>query len=80
MLNALKMNRKAFTRKENPIPADNQTLTEIEQDMRKQGGGGALTRAAASLFWHGRLYLCQRLILICGKGVLLSSEGFAIYF
>ena len=30
MLNALKMNRKAFTRKENPNPADkNQTLTKI---------------------------------------------------
>ena len=43
MLNALKMNRKAFTRKENPIPADkNQTLTQIEPSMPKQGGGGAL--------------------------------------
>ena len=81
MLNALKMNRKAFTRKENPIPADkNQTLTKIERSMRKQGGGGALKRAAAPLFWHGRLYLCQRLIFIRGNGVFLSSEGFEIHF
>ena len=44
MLNALKMNRKAFTRKENPIPADkNQTLTQIEPSMPKQRGGGALS-------------------------------------
>ena len=56
--------------KGNPIPAGkNQTLTKIERDMRKQGGGGALKRAAAPLFWHGRLYLCQRLIFSCGNGV-----------
>ena len=46
--------------KGNPTPAGKkQTLTKIERDMRKQGGGGALNRAAARLFWHGRLYLCQ---------------------
>ena len=43
MLNALKMNRKAFTRKENPIPADkNRTLTKIERNMRKQGMEGSI--------------------------------------
>ena len=73
MLNALKTNRKAFARKENPIPAEtNQTVTKIEQNIRKQ----ALKRAAAPLFWHGRLYLFQRLIFICGNGVFLSSERF----
>ena len=81
MLNALKMNRKAFTRKENPIPADkNQTLTQIEPSMPKQGGGGALQRAAAPLFSHAPLYFSQRLIFIRGNGVFLSSEGFAIHF
>ena len=70
MLNALKINRKAFTRKENYVPTDkNQTLTKIKQNMRKQGDGGALKRAAAPLFWDRRLYLCQRLIFICGEWV-----------
>ena len=51
MLNALKINLKAFARKETSIPADqNQTLTQIERNMRKQGGGGALKRAAAPCF------------------------------
>ena len=81
MLNALEMNLKAFTRKENPIPADkNRTLTKIERNMRKQGGGGALKRASAPLFWHGRLDVSQRFIFIRGNGVLLSSEGSAIHF
>ena len=72
MLNALEMNCKAFTRKENPIRANkNKMLTKIEQNIGKQRDGGALKRAAAPLFWHGRLYLCQRLIFICGNGVLL---------
>ena len=75
------MKLKAFTRKENAIPADeNQTLIKIKPNMRKQGGGGALKRAAAPLFWHGRLYLCQRSIFIRGNGVFLSSEGFEIHF
>ena len=75
------MDRKAFTRKEKPIPADkNQTLTKIEQDMRRQEGGGALKRAVAPFFWHGRLSLCQPLVFICGNWVLLSSEGYAISF
>ena len=43
MLNAAEMNLRAFTLKENPIPADkNQTLTQIEPYMPKQGGGDAL--------------------------------------
>ena len=75
------MNRKAFTRKENPILADkNQTLPRIEQNMSEQGGGGMLTRAAAPLLWHGRLYFCQRLIFIFGNRVFLSSEGFVVQF
>ena len=53
-------------------------LTQIEPSMRKQGGGGAVKRAAAPLFWHGRLYLCQRLIFSCGNGAsfLISSLRF----
>ena len=59
------MNRKTFTRKENHIPADkNQTLTKIKLNMGKQGGGVALKRAVAPLFWYKRLYLCQRLIYL----------------
>ena len=74
VLNALENNRKAFTWKENPIPADkNQTLTKIERNIRKQGGGGALK--PAPLLWRGK-----RLIVIRRNGVVLSSEGFAIPF
>ena len=63
------MNLKAFARNENPILADkNQTLTTIEQKMRKQGGGGALKRAAASFVVAWKARLCQRLIFICGYG------------
>ena len=36
--------------------------------------------AAAPLISHVLLYFSQRLIFICGTGVLLSSEGFAINF
>ena len=60
----MKSNTKCFenesqrrNEKGNPIPAGkNQTLTKIERYMRKQGRGVALKRAAAPLFWHGRLY------------------------
>ena len=81
MLNVLKMNRKAFTRKEYLIPADkNKTLTQIEPSMPKQWGGGALQRAAAPLFTHVPLDFSQRLIFIRGNKVFLSSEGFEIHF
>ena len=80
MLKSLKIDRKTFTRMNNPIPTvKNQTLTKIEQNMRTQGGGGALKRAAAPLFMYGKLYLCQRLIGIRGNEVFISSEDFAIY-
>ena len=54
----MKSNAKCFeneshrrNEKGNPIPAGkNQTLTQIERDMRKQGGGGVLKRAAAPCF------------------------------
>ena len=81
MLNALKMTRKSPARKDNPILADiDKPLTKIEQNVGKLGGGGALKRATATSFSHGRIYLCQRLILICGNGVFLSSESFARHF
>ena len=69
MLNVLKMNLKAFTRKENPILADkNQTLTQIEPSMPKQGGRSVLQRAAAPLFSHVPLYLVGVIFLSAGMG------------
>ena len=60
MPNALKMNLKALTQKQNPIPADkNRTLTQVEHSVPKQGGDGALSRAAAPLFSHVPLYFSE---------------------
>ena len=55
------------------FPDKNQTLTKLEWNMREQGGGGALQRAAAPLIWHGRIYLCHRFIFV-SAGILFSFE------
>ena len=83
----MKSNAKCFenesqrrNEKGTPISAGtSQTLTQM--------GSGALKVAAASLFWHGRLYVCQRSIYSRGNGVsfLVPSlryifEAFCIRF
>ena len=83
----MKSNAKCFenesqrrNEKGNPIPAGkNQTLTKIERDMRKQGGGGALKRAAAPSFWHGSLFVSAFDLFLRGWG-FLSHSVFEIHF